>query len=324
MKHFTITPSQLTRFGYGLSRPECVLCTAQGDVLTSHFGGGVSRINNNGQAEHFLGPGEPVVATNGFALTRQGEFLCANLLPPGGVWKITQDGRQEPYLLEIDGYVIPSVNFVYVDSYDGHDRVWMAVSTRREPRSLGYRPDVDDGFIVLKDQHGERIVAAGLGYTNEAKIDPSGQWLYVNETFGRRTSRFRVSADGQLGQRQTVAEYGHGTFPDGLDFDSEGGVWLTSVLSNRVIRIAADGSQQLILQDYDSAWLDEVETAFQAGKLGRSQMDNVNAQLKSISSVTFGGPDLKTVYLGNLLDDCLYTFQSPIAGAPPSHWHFKL
>ena len=321
MKQFTLTPAQLTRFGKGLNRPECVLCTAQGEVLTSHFDGGVSRITANGQPQHFLGLGDPVVATNGFALTRQGEFLCANLLLPGGVWKVTQGGCQEPYLLEIDGYVIPSVNFVYVDS---HERVWIAVSTRREPRSLGYRPDVDDGFIVLKDQHGERIAAEGLGYTNEVKIDPSGQWLYVNETFGRRTSRFRVSSDGKLGLRETVAEYGHGTFPDGLDFDSEGGVWLTSVLSNRVIRIAPDGSQQVFLQDYDGDWLDSVEKAFQAGELGREQMDNINAQLKSVSSVTFGGPDLKTVYLGNLLDDCLYTFQSPIAGAPPSHWHFQL
>ena len=45
--------------------------------------------------------------------------------------------------------------------------------------------------------------------------------------------------------------------------------------------------------------------------------------LRNVSSITFGGPDLKTAYLGNLLDDCIYAFQSQIAGAPPPHWNMQ-
>jgi sugar lactone lactonase YvrE len=44
----------------------------------------------------------------------------------------------------------------------------------------------------MVDTRGARIVADGLGYTNECAIDISGQWLYVNETFSRRLSRFPV------------------------------------------------------------------------------------------------------------------------------------
>ena len=44
--------------------------------------------------------------------------------------------------------------------------------------------------------------------------------------------------------------------------------------------------------------------------------------LRNIASVTFGGPDLKTGYLGSLFGDSLFTFQSPVAGAVPPHWHF--
>ncbi len=62
------------------------------------------------------------------------------------------------------------------------------------------KPGHADGFIVCKDKHGTRIVADGLGFTNEAKVDPSGRWLYVNETFGKRTSRFSISQSG-LGKR---------------------------------------------------------------------------------------------------------------------------
>jgi hypothetical protein len=42
--------------------------------------------------------------------------------------------------------------------------------------------------------------------------------------------------------------------------------------------------------------------------------------MKQISSIAFGGRDLKTAYLGNLLDDRIYSFQSPVAGQPMSHW----
>jgi hypothetical protein len=51
---------------------------------------------------------------------------------------------------------------------------------------------------------------------------------------------------------------------------------------------------------------------------------NIGARrrLGNIASIAFGGPDLKTAYLGTLSADCLYTFTSPIAGVQPSHWHY--
>jgi len=58
---------------------------------------------------------------------------------------------------------------------DSQNRIWLTISTRRTPRALGYRSDVDDGYIVLLDHGGARIVADGLGYTNEVQFDPSEQ-----------------------------------------------------------------------------------------------------------------------------------------------------
>ena len=312
-----LSTRDIQRLGHGLHRPECVLCTA-GEVVVSHVGGGVTRLLADGSQRDVLGPGNPTVATNGFAIGPDGSFLCANLLPPGGVWRI-RDGEQEPLLTEVDGEPLLSVNFVHADR---DERLWISVSTRRQPRARGYRPDVRDGFVVLLDQRGARIVADGLRYTNEARVDPRGRYLYVNETFGRRTSRFVLTNTG-LGPRETVAEYGPGTFPDGLEFDQEGGLWITSILSNRVIRIH-DRQQTVILEDSDPEHLARIEQAFQAGELERPHMDSVPTTLKSLSSLAFGGPARKTVYLGNLLDDCIYTFPSPVAGAEPPHWHTSL
>jgi sugar lactone lactonase YvrE len=38
------------------------------------------------------------------------------------------------------------------------------------------------------------------------------------------------------------------------------------------------------------------------------------------SSVTFGGPDLKTVYIGSLRGARIPYFKSPVAGLPMVHW----
>jgi hypothetical protein len=39
-----------------------------------------------------------------------------------------------------------------------------------------------------------------------------------------------------------------------------------------------------------------------------------------ITSVTFGGPDLKTAYLGSLKHSSIPYFRSPVAGLPMVHW----
>jgi hypothetical protein len=40
-----------------------------------------------------------------------------------------------------------------------------------------------------------------------------------------------------------------------------------------------------------------------------------------LASVTFGGPDLKTVYLGSLMGTTIPSFRSPVAGLPMVHWN---
>ena len=318
----SVPPVPLHEIGFvgrGLHRPECVLCGRDGTVYVADWRGGVTLIAPDGTQRSILpreNPGR--VQPNGIALVRDGSFLLANLGDRGGVWRLQRDGTLEPFCREVAGEILPPCNFVLVDPEGG---VWITVSTRLRPRALGYRPDASDGFIVRVDDAGARIVADGLGYTNEAQLDPSGEWLYVNETFGRRLSRFAVGPGRALGERETVATFGAGTFPDGLTFDAEGGIWITSIVSNRVIRISPDGTQSLLLEDADPTKLAEVETAFQGGRLGRPHLDNsFGTRLGNISSLAFGGPDRQTAYLGCLLDDRIATFPSPVAGHPLPHW----
>lgn len=318
----SVSLGALAFVGSGLVRPECVLATAAGDLYTSDWRGGVAHRSADGTQRLYAArisherPSRP----NGIALRPDGAFLLADLGEDlGGVFRLDRDGDLRPVLQQIDGIDLPPTNFVHVDA---RGRTWITVSTRRRPRATAYRGDVADGFIVLLDEKGARIVADALGYTNEALVDPSGRWLYVNETFGRRLTRFRIGADGALSARETVTEFGRGTFPDGLTFDVDGGVWITSIVSNRVIRVDAEGRQQLILEDCAEAHLDLCERAFLAGEMGRPHLDTCGGTvLKNISSLAFGGADLRTAYLGCLQGDRIASFRTTVPGHPPVHWH---
>lgn len=308
--------------GQGLHRPECVLATASGDLYTADWRGGVAHLRADGSQSLYTGtlPDGGGLRPNGIAMLSDGSFLLAHLgADSGGVYRLTRDGGVTPWLQQVGGLPLPPTNFVLPDA-DG--RTWVTVSTRRTPRALGYRRDGGDGFIVCVDARGARLVADHLGYTNEVALHPSGAWLYVNETFTRQLSRFAVRADGRLGDKQRVAEFGPGTFPDGLAFDEDGCAWVVSIVSNRLIRVAPDGTQTVWLQDADPAHLAWVEAAYDSGTMDRPHLDGIRSEvLRNISSIAFAGPDRRTGVLGCLLGDRLATLPMPVAGATPIHWN---
>ncbi|MBX3585456.1 MAG: SMP-30/gluconolactonase/LRE family protein [Ramlibacter sp.] len=321
-----LAPARLDGLGWvgqGLNRPECVLATAAGDLFTADWRGGVAHTHADGRQSFYAAQpmdGE-TLKPNGIALLKDGAFLLAHLgAERGGVFHLQRNGQTRPWLEQVDGMDLPPSNFVVEDEAG---RFWLTVSTRQQPRALGYRRSCADGFIVMIDGKGARIVADGLGYTNECAVDVSGQWLYFNETFARRLSRCAIRADGSLGAREVVATFGPGTFPDGLTADAEGGFWVTSIVSNRVIHVAPDGVQTLWLEDSEPDHLAWVEQAYESSQMGRPHLDGVKSRvLRNISSLAFGGADLRTGYLGCLLGDRLATVRMPVAGHPPIHWSY--
>ena len=318
---------ELKWLGTGLKRPECVLANSAGELYTADWRGGVAHLRRDGSQALYTAPrpGGGELRPNGIALLADGSFLLAQLgAEDGGVYRLWRDGRAEPWLLEVDGLALPPTNFVLPD---GAGRTWVTVSTRRTPRALGYRREGGDGFIVLVETgaggeaRGARIVADGLGYTNEVALPPGGQWLYVNETFARRLSRFSLRADGSLGAKEVVADFGPGTFPDGLAFDEEGHAWVVSIVSNRVIRIAPDGKRTVWIEDADPAHLAWVEAAYEAGAMDRPHLDRIESRvLRNLSSIAFTGADRRTAVFGCLLGESLATLQIPVAGVKPPHW----
>ncbi len=307
-----VSVSELEPVGRDLHRPECVLANPDGDVWVPDWRGGVTKIEADGSQVTWLATTTQDIRPNGIAMLPDGSFLLANLGVGGGVWRLHRNGHLVPFVTDIDGTPLPPANFVTVDRFG---RTWISVSTRQVPRQRAWRPDIADGFVVLADDRGARVVADGLHYTNEVRPDPSGTWLYVVETFGRRLVRFRLADDGGLSARETVVTLGYGCFPDGFAFDAAGGIWITSLVSNRLIRICG-GTAETVLEDVNHEFVDAVERAFAAGEMRQDHLGVIpRTTLQQLTSVAFGGPDGRTVFLGSLHAHCVYRFRAAVAGA---------
>ncbi len=302
-----ISPASLTAFGSNLHRPECVVVDRENNVYVPDWRGGVTRIATDGSQQTWLAHNPPVeLRPNGIAITLDGSFLLANLADAGGVWELRRDGTLRPFLTEIEHKALPPANFVARDG----DRTWISVSTWQIPRQQAWRPDVADGFIVLVDRKGARIVADGLHYTNEVRPDPSGTWLYVVETFGRRLSRHRLAPNGDLGKREVVVTLGDGCFPDGLAFDRKGRIWITSLVSNRLLRLDEDGPST-VLEEVNVEHVAAIERAFGAGGMRKEHLGPIpGTRLQHLTSVAFDG-DQTELYLGSLHADCVYRARVP-------------
>src|SRR6056297_508998 len=185
---FTLSRSDIQSIGQGMVRPECVLATKSGDLFCSDARGGYNIVRRDGMTSFVRATGVPPdFLPNGIALLPGRDVLCANLAPSSGVWRVAPNGMAQPFLSEVDGARIPPVNYVGLDQ---KGRIWITVSTRLEPRHPAFTKGHADGFIILYDESGARIVADNIGFTNEAIVSPCGEWLYVAETVAQRTSRF--------------------------------------------------------------------------------------------------------------------------------------
>jgi hypothetical protein len=202
MMSYTVAVSDLQFVGHGLARPECVVATARGDVFVSDRRGGLMHLMRGGGQRLIAARGVDGFLPNGFSLLPDRSFAVANIGGRGGAWRLLPDGELIPEVIEVEGMALPPTNFVFAEAPDAGLRLWVSVSTRHVPREQAFRRDIADGYIVLKDGTDVRIVADGLGFTNETKVDPSGRWLYVNETMARRLSRFALRERGGLGPRE--------------------------------------------------------------------------------------------------------------------------
>jgi gluconolactonase len=335
LKGWQVDPASIRYVGEGLERPECILAERDGTLWSADGRGGVVRIAPDGSQELIL---QSTVARNekasfedryvntmgslpnGLAFDADGNFLIANF-GTDALELTTRDGRTRTLLDNLDGKPLGKVNFV---TRDRKGRLWLTITTRMIPWTRHVETMSHDGYIVLIDRHGARIVADGLCGTNELRFDADEDYAYVAETTKRRISRFRVRAHG-LGPRETYGPENIGGFCDGIAFDAAGNLWSTLIMSDRLVALTRDGEVLTLLDDGKPEATAALDAAWSENRVTPDLMAPASGTIAPwMASLTFGGPDLKTVYLGSLRGNRIPYFRSPVAGLPLVYWNERV
>lgn len=330
---FQVDPEELKFIGENLQRPECILAEPDGTLWSADARGGVMKISQDGSQEiitqSYDGAFEQAsdeasrftegTLPNGLAFAENGDILISNF-GTDCLEIMSREGGTRVIYDNIDGEPIGKVNFVLRDS---QNRIWLTVSTRIKNWMQAVSPSISDGYVALADEKGLRIVADGFRFTNEIRLDADEEYLYIVETCGQCISRMKVQPDGSLTDREIYGptKLGRFGFPDGIAFDAYGNLWGTLVMVDQVFAISPDGDFHVILDDTNEAAALALEAAFREDRATPDDMLAAGGTIAPwFASITFGGPDLKTVYVGSLRGTRIPYFKTPVAGLPMVHW----
>jgi gluconolactonase len=331
---FGIDKSTLRFVGHDLQRPECILAERDGTLWSADARGGVVKIESDGsqsivtqrRSAHFTDAGSEAnrylqgTLPNGMAFARNGDFLIANF-GTDCLEVMTREGNSRVLADTIDGQPVGKVNFVLRDS---QDRIWVTVSTRVKNWMHALRTDLKDGYVARYEDGKFRIVADGFGFTNEIRFDAGEEFLYVVETTGGCITRLRIKENGELGDREIFGpgSLGKGAWPDGIAFDSYGNLWGTLVYSDKLFVLTPQGDLRVLLDEGDPQKVDSLERQFLANYVTEEVLFATGQGIAPwMASVTFGGPDLRTAYIGSLKGSRIPHFQAPVPGLPMVHWN---
>jgi gluconolactonase len=303
-----IPTSAFQKIALGIDRPEDVVVGRDGRVFASDHQSAVAEIFADGSFKR-LGPkgGAP----NGLNMDREGRIIIANFgiydREPGPLERFDPaTGKHETLLNAVEGRQLTSSNYPVID---GAGNIWCANSTHAEtwPQALDGRTD---GFIfVLRPDGSSAIVAEGLKFPNGMALSADERWLYCAQTSGADVMRFEVLPGGRLGpgerygpvlgKLQQAGEPPHDHndlgYTDGVGLDAEGNLWVCLPAANKVVAITPA--------------LDVV-TVFH---------DPEGATINHPTNVTWGGADLKDLYVGSIRADYVLKTRSPVAGQPLVH-----
>jgi sugar lactone lactonase YvrE len=333
LRDWKIDRAEVTWVGRDLQRPECILAERDGTLWTADARGGVVRNSADGSQElvaarpssHFDTDQDMAASLlegtlpNGLAFASDDDFLIANF-GTDALEVMTRTGELRTLHDTIDGMPMGKVNFVLRDR---RNRIWITVSTMVNPWSEAIRTGLADGYVAVLDEKGLRVVADGFAFTNEIRFDAAEEWLYVAETTAKRVTRLRIGDDARVLDREVngPSSLGRGLV-DGITFDAHGNLWATMIFADRLVAITPDGDLLELLDDGDGEATDRFEQEFASGESVRFETLAATGGTLApwLASVTFGGPDLRTVYLGSLRGSRLPSFTSPVAGLPLAHW----
>jgi gluconolactonase len=138
----------------------------------------------------------------------------------------------------------------------------------------------------------ERWTDAVPGYPNGALITPDGSALIVVESHQQRLVRVTIQADGSPGDVSVIASLPD-TDADGIALAADGALWVTLYRPDGLVRIAPDGTSEVVVDDHLAQTFDApTNLAWVGASLDRVVIANVGDTFLSIGDVGVTGHPL--------------------------------
>jgi sugar lactone lactonase YvrE len=221
--------------------------------------GGVFRRTPDGKITHMI-PERKMIG--GLALNADGRIVVSGHFVPGqgGLMIFDPDtGKQETLLDKVDGVPVKAINDIQPDGDGG----LYAGGIDPAAQSLG-KSEASPLFHVAADRKARRV-AEGIKVTNGIGMSPDRKTVYQAETM-EGVLAYDRAADGSVSNRRLLINH---PFTDGVTVDSENCIWIACVQDSAIKRFTPDG------------------------KLDR----RVEIPVKEVASLTFGGEDLRDIYV---------------------------
>ncbi len=301
--------SSLRKVGLGLVRPEDVVVSRDGRVWASDQKSACAEILPDGSLRRV---GKAGGAPNGINMDREGRIVIANFFD-GPLQRLdVETGEVTTLCSEIDGVRVSHSNYPQIDS---RGNIWCTNSTFADPWELALDGRAD-GFLfrVAPDGHAE-ILAEGIPFANGVALDENESHICVCQTTGCNVVRFAIRSNGSLGPAEPYGPQLGARIPsdtplgtvlppevlrsfgltDGCGFDVEGNLWVTLVTANKIVAIRPSGEVVTVLEEPEGTVLNHP------------------------TNVTWGGPDMRDLYIGSIAVDYVLHARSPVAGLKMVH-----
>jgi len=226
---------------------------------------------------------EPTGRANGLEFDAKGRLLACEGSGSGGSRRVTRTEANGTLTVLAEKYEGKRLNSPNDLTVDAKGRIYFT-----DPR-YGNRDglELDKESVYRIDPSGELVrVIADVERPNGIAVSPDQKTLYVvdnNPSRGgaRKIYAYVLRADGSVGARRVLHDFGTGRGGDGMCLDREGNAYVTAGLN------AGFSPEQ------DSSVKAGVYIVSPQGKA----IGFIRVPEDSVTNCTFGGPELKTLYI---------------------------
>ncbi len=309
-----LTPADFSVALSGIEGAEGAATTPDGRLFISNGKGAIGVLEADGTLRQV----GTALSPTGVAIDPQGRAIVANMgllhAVPGPLQRVdTVTGIVETLVAELDGRQLVASNSPAV-ARDG--TIYCSHSTWSAVKNIGKTNP--DGFIYRVGADGAASVAAtGLRGVNGLALDAGDRHLYAALTPEGRIRRWRRTADGTLGEGEYFGPVLGNVVPDhmigdivklppearaglgycdGIAFDADGNLWITMPFANRIVALTP------------------------AGRLVDIVHDPAGAAIKVPTNLSWGGSDLRDLYVVSRGSGTIVKARTSVAGLPMANW----